>query len=134
MPHVGITRPPLGPNAIAKYERELRAVAGTGLPPIEMDTVVNLVVGHAENTARRADEAGQAERDSGMTDEERWREYGPLLGSLVDPSVFPLATAVGEEVGAAQGQAYNADHNFEFGLRRILDGIAVMVDARVDAD
>ncbi|MBB0244655.1 TetR family transcriptional regulator [Streptomyces alkaliphilus] len=132
MLHVGVTRPALGPNAVAKYERELRAVADIGLSAIEMDTIVHLVIGHAETTARRADEAERVERDSGMTDEEWWRAQGPVLGSLMDSSAFPLAAAIGEAVGAAHGRAYDAGHNFEFGLRRILDGIAVMVDARTD--
>ncbi|MCE7081112.1 TetR/AcrR family transcriptional regulator [Streptomyces sp. ST2-7A] len=133
MLYVGVSRPPLGPNAIAKYEHELGAVAGLGLSEIEMDTVVNLVVGHAETTARRAVEAELAERDTGMTDDQWWQAHGPLLSSLMDATAFPLAAAVGEAVGAAQGQAYDATHNFEFGLQRILDGIAVMVTARTTA-
>ncbi|GAB3106793.1 TetR/AcrR family transcriptional regulator [Streptomyces calidiresistens] len=134
MLHVGVNRPALGPNAIAKYERELHAVADIGLTAVEMDTVVNLVIGHAQTTARRADETERVERDTGMTDEEWWRAHGPVLGSLMDSSAFPLAAAVGDEVGAAFGRAYDAAHNFEFGLRRILDGIAVMVEARTGTD
>ncbi|SDD66342.1 TetR/AcrR family transcriptional regulator [Actinokineospora iranica] len=130
MLHVGVSRPPLGPNVMAKYDYELRAVAGIGLTEVEMDSVLNLVVGHAETTACRAHEAAETERDTGMTDQQWWQARGPLLSSLIDASRFPLASAVGQAVGAAHGTAYDAAHNFEFGLRRILDGVEVLVASR----
>jgi AcrR family transcriptional regulator len=133
MLQVGISRPPLGPNAIAKYEYELQSVDGLGLSEIEMDTVVNLVIGHADTTARRSIEAALAEKDSGMTDEQWWLAHAPLLNTLMDYSKYPLAASVGQAVGSAHGQAYDASHNFEFGLQRILDGIEVLVTAHREA-
>ena len=52
MLQVAVTsRPPLGPNVIAKYDRELRAVDGIGLTEVEMDSVLALVLEHVQ--ARR---------------------------------------------------------------------------------
>jgi AcrR family transcriptional regulator len=130
MLQVGASRPPLGPNVIAKYEYELRAVAGIGLTEIEMDTVLNLIIGHAETAARRAVDASRTERETGLTDEEWWQANGPMLASLLDYRRFPLAASVGQAVGAAHGTAYDAHHNFEFGLQRILAGIEALVAAR----
>ncbi|OLR92162.1 TetR/AcrR family transcriptional regulator [Actinokineospora bangkokensis] len=130
MLQLGVSRPPLGPNVLAKYDYELHAFAGTGLREVEMDTVLNLVVGHAENTARRSVDARAAQRDPGVTDEQWWQSTGQAAGSLVDFSRFPLAASVAEAVGAAYGTSYDAAHNFDAGLARILDGVAVLVAQR----
>ncbi len=123
-------RPALGPHAMAKYDYELRAVADIGLTDVEMDSVVSLVADHAEGAARRAVDALRMERDSGLTDEQWWRVHGPLLSSLIDAERFPMAVKVGSAVGAAHGTAYPAEHAFEFGLARLLDGIGFLVRAR----
>src|SRR4051812_49349985 len=45
-------RPPLGPNAIAKYDLELRVLDGIGLTDVEMDAAITLVHTHVEGVAR----------------------------------------------------------------------------------
>ena len=127
MLQVGTTRPPLGPNAMRKYDFELGAVAGIGLTQIEMDSVLSLVLGHAEGAARRAYEAASTERETGMTDAQWWQANSVMLTKLMDMSRFPIAAAVGTTVGTAHGTAHDVAHNFEFGLQRILDGIEVFV-------
>ena len=54
MLQVGKTRPPLGPMIMDKYEYELSTIDGIGLTDVEMDSVLTLVLGHAEISARRA--------------------------------------------------------------------------------
>jgi AcrR family transcriptional regulator len=130
MLRVAATRPVLGPNAMAKYEHELRAVDGIGLTEIEMDSVVSLIAGHVEGAARRAVEAAHAEQRTGMTDEQWWSAHAPLLGQLVDGDRFPTAARVGTAAAKAYGSAYDPDHAFEFGLQRVLDGIDVLVRSR----
>lgn len=123
---VAVSRPPLGPNVIAKYDDELRAVDGIGLSEAEMDSVVGLVTGHAEAAARRAIEADRAVGRSGLSDEEWWRAYEPLLTRVFDRERFPTAA----RVGGAAGGAFDAGQAFEFGLQRLLDGIEVLVATR----
>ena len=127
---VGMSRPPLGPHVMAKYEYELRTVADPGLDELEMDSVLNLVLGHAEVAARRASDASATESETGITDDQWWQKSGPMLAALVDFRQFPTASRVGEAVGNALGTAYDPEHNFEFGLRRILDGIEALVRRR----
>lgn len=123
-------RPPLGPNAVAKYDYELSAVADIGLSETEMDSVVDLVNGHVEYVARRWLDATQVERSSGMTDEQWWEVNGPLVRSIVDEERFPTAARVGVATGEAYGAAYAPEHAFEFGLQRMLDGIEVFIRHR----
>ena len=125
-----MSRPPLGPNVIAKYDHELRAVEGIGLTDVEMDSVLTLVLGYVQGAARDAVEASQAERRTGMTDEEWWLANEPLLERVFDPDRFPTASRVGPAAANAYGAAYDPEHAFEFGLQRVLDGVEALVRAR----
>jgi AcrR family transcriptional regulator len=127
------SRPPLGPNLIAKYDYELRALVDIGLNEVEMDSVLTLVLGYVHGAARGAVDASQAEASTGMTDEQWWRAYEPFLARALDPQRFPTASRVGSVVGEQFGSAYDAGHTFEFGLQRVLDGIASFVGSRSEA-
>jgi AcrR family transcriptional regulator len=129
--HVAATsRPPLGPNVIAKYDHELRAVDGIGLSDVEMDAVVTLVGGFVHGAARGAAEAGQVVRRTGVTDEQWWYATAPYLEQVLDARRFPLAARVGAAAGAVHGSAYDPQHAFEFGLQRMLDGVEALVRSR----
>lgn len=127
---IATARPVLGPQETAKYERELRTIDGIGLTEVEMDSVLSLVLGHARTAARGALEAADAERRTGLTDEQWWQAHAPLLARLLDPERFPTAAKVGSAAGSAHGAAGSAEHHFEFGLARVLDGIDVLIRSR----
>ncbi|WP_026257772.1 TetR/AcrR family transcriptional regulator [Actinopolymorpha alba] len=130
---VGTARPVLGPNAIAKYDHELRTVDGIGLTDLEMDAVLTLVAGHVEATARLAVEVGQTARLTDLTDEQWWSAHAPILARMSDASRYPAASRVGQAVGAAYGSVHDPTQAFEFGLQRILDGIQTLVESRSPA-
>ncbi|MEU6204930.1 TetR/AcrR family transcriptional regulator [Micromonospora musae] len=127
---VATSRPPLGPNLIARYERELRAVDGIGLTDLEMDAVLTLVGGFVHGAVRGAVEQAQAAERTGLTEQQWWHAHAPYLEKAMDPRRFPLAA----RVGAAAGQEYQAAGDparaFDFGLARILDGIEVLIRGR----
>ncbi len=125
-----MSRPPSGPNVIAKYDFELRAVDGIGLTDVEMDSVLTLVLGYVQGAARTSVEASQAERRTGMTDEEWWSANAPLLEKVFDPERYPTASRVGLAAGEAYQAAYDPNYAFEFGLQRVLDGIQALVEER----
>jgi AcrR family transcriptional regulator len=123
-------RPPLGPNTIAKYDRELRAVEGTGLSDVEMDSVLSLVLSFAHAQVRGELEAGRDEERSGMTDHAWWEEHAPLLDEVLDPERFPVAVRVGSAASDAYAGLWDPAHTFEFGLARVLDGVEALVRQR----
>lgn len=127
---VATSRPVLGPNVTAKYDYELQAVDGIGLTDVEMDSVITLITGFVHGTARGAVEAAQAESQTGMSDEQWWAAHAPFFSRIADPNRFPTAARVGQAAGEALGAAYSADHAFEFGLQRVLDGIQALIDTR----
>lgn len=124
------TRPPLGPNVIAKYDRELRAIDGIGLTDVEMDSVLTLVLEYVEGATWRAAEASQSENRTGVSDEEWWAANAPLLEKVFDAGRYPTAARVGAAAGEALQAAYDPDYAFEFGLGRVLDGVAAFVRQR----
>jgi AcrR family transcriptional regulator len=127
---VATTRPPLGPNLIAKYEYELRAVDGIGLTDLEMDAVITLVTGYVHGAARPAVEAAQATRHTGMTEQQWWHAHAPYLEKVLDPNRFPLAARVGTTAGQEYQATGDPARAFEFGLDRLLDGVEVLVRDR----
>ncbi|QFG20486.1 TetR/AcrR family transcriptional regulator [Actinomadura sp. WMMB 499] len=128
--HVSAVRPPLGPAVSAKYEFELRAVDGIGLTDVEMDSVVALVTGFAASSASVSVNAAEAERRSGMSDEQWWEAVAPFLEEHIDEAEYPLAGRVGAAAGQEYRGAVGPRHAFEFGLARILDGIEVLIASR----
>ena len=130
---VGTARPPMGPNLLAKYDYELRALEDTGLSEVEMDTLLTSVLAYVSGAANAAVEAEAAPGRSGMTDEQWWAVQAPLLEKVFDAERFPVAA----RVGAAAGEAYgllDPAYAFDFGLQRLLDGIEVFIARRRNAD
>lgn len=127
---VATSRPVLGPNVTAKYDLELRAIDGIGLTDVEMDQVITLVTGFVHGTARGAVEASQVESQTGMSDEQWWAAHAPFLSRISDATRYPTAARVGQAAGEALGGAYSAEHTFEFGLERLLDGIEALIRRR----
>jgi len=126
--HVATGRPPMGPNLIAKYERELAAVEGVGLSDVEMDSVITLVNGFVHGAARGAAEARAVVAQTGLTDAQWWAAMAPYLDKVFDPTAFPLASRVGSAAGEQHGAAYDFEHAFEFGLARLLDGVEALIE------
>ncbi|MEU8260035.1 TetR/AcrR family transcriptional regulator [Micromonospora sp. NPDC048999] len=126
---VATVRPPLGPGLMAKYEYELRAFDDTDLDDVERDASLTYLLDFVRAAARSTAEARAVQRDSAQSEEQWWAANGPLLARVFDESKYPTAVRVGSAAGAAHGAAYDPEHAYEFGLRRVLDGLGVLVDA-----
>jgi AcrR family transcriptional regulator len=127
---ITMVRPVLGPNVIARYDHELAAVDGIGLTDVEMDSVISLLAGHVEGAARRSLEAAQAEQRTGVSDEQWWEARAPFLERVLDVRRFPTAVRVGAAAGEEHNAAYAPAHAFEFGLQRIIEGVAGLITRR----
>jgi AcrR family transcriptional regulator len=138
MLQVASSRAVLGPNETMVFELSLRAVAGIGLSGREMVAAVSLVGTYVRGAVRAAAEAVEAPKATGKTDTEWWYERAPLLEEMdaFDPERFPTVVAVGEDGGyAVSGDEHEymlqyAIDDFEFGLQRVLDGLAALIDHR----
>ena len=127
---VSTSRPLLGPGQMAKYEHELSVLEGLGLDDVEMDAALTYLLSFVQAWARAAADARAAQRDSAMTDEQWWAANAPLLARVFDAHAYPTAARVGSAAGAAHGSAYSPQHAYDFGLQRVLDGLAALIDGR----
>lgn len=125
---VSTGRPPLGPGQMAKYEHELAAFDGLDLRDVEIDAALSFVLAFVRSAAVAAQDAAAINVATG-DDAAWWAEVAPLLAQLVDPADYPRADRVGSAVGAAQGAAFDPDGAYAFGLERVLDGLAALIDA-----
>ncbi|MFD9518801.1 TetR/AcrR family transcriptional regulator [Streptomyces sp. NPDC059979] len=120
---LAVTRPPLGPGVIGKYEYELAAFEGIGLTDVEMDAALAHVLGFVHANALAA--ADDADHNSRQSQEEWWAVSAPLLERALDPDRYPLAGRVGSTVAG-----YHPQTIWAFGLQCILDGLARLIDSR----
>ncbi len=118
---IPIDAPPLGPNNIAWLDDALRALADTPLSEQQKLSSVLLVSGFVRNDATlTADFAAAAEGELVMPG------YGTLLAQLTDEADFPaLHRAI---ASGALDDEDDIDHEFNFGLERVLDGIEVLIE------
>ena len=125
---IATSRPLLGPNMTAFYDAELAAVDGLGLTDIDMDLIVSLLDDYVRGAARAAVEAAEAQARTGISDEQWWQAYGPLLAEVLDPARYPTAIRVGATAGAEYGAAHDPARSFKFGLQRTIDGVGIFID------
>jgi len=129
MLEVATHRPVLGPNLLAKYDRELSAVDGIGLDELAMDRALTLVLDYTAGAVRGAAREKLVHQRTGMTDSEWWMKVAPQLEELVAPTAakYPVANRVGPVVGEAIG-AHDPQGAFAFGLACVLDGLARVIE------
>jgi AcrR family transcriptional regulator len=125
------SRPSIGPQAMLKFEAELRALEGIGLGDVEMDSVLGLVITHVAGTAQVRADLQRIQEESGISDAEWWEQTEPVLLNLTGGrQQFPVAWRVGQAAGETHQASVDPEHMLRFGLERILDGVAQLVEAR----
>lgn len=122
-------RPVPGPGSSRRYEAQLAALAefaeaaGVEFDDIELDAVVAALRAFATGNARlRLDQAAEY-RETGLDDAHWWAIAGPLLAEAMPAADYPVSHRVGSAVGERFAGPGNADHAYEFGLTRLIDGL-----------
>lgn len=122
-----ISRPPLGPGVMAKYENELAAFDDVGLSDLEIDAALTYLLGFVQSHCRAAHDARRAITDSALSDAEWWAANEPILARAFDPAAYPRAVRIGAAAGEAQGAAWDDERAWSFGLTRTLDGLEKLI-------
>lgn len=121
---VPISGPPVAPNQVAWFEHGLSCLATTGLAGPEQLGVLLLVNGFVRNEALLAADIAAAAAAAGSPARTGMVSYGQLLAGLVDAARFP---AISRLLAAGVFTGPDApDAGFDFGLERILDGVAAL--------
>ncbi len=115
------TRPPLVPNAMAVVEWSMRAL--DHLDPADMIHVAVTMVNYARGTAVNLEAEAEAEHATGITSQQYLDANDAAMQAIVASGRFPTYSSL----AGRHDLEISLDTIFEFGLRRLLDGIEVFV-------
>lgn len=110
-----------GPGTIGKYDHELRAFDGLDLDDVTRDAALTFVLDFV-----RASASAMRPRPSAADTARLWAQWSGPLRTYVGGG-FPLAVRVGESAGQVMNAAHSPPHAYEFGLDRVIDGLAGLV-------
>lgn len=117
-PAMSLTRPQLSPNAVALANHVLGILEGIGMPPADRLYTHLTLFSFIRGVASAFEPEAQARRETGITHDEWMARQETELERLA-PAGTPLRRLTdGEDVDL------DLDQLFEFGLVRLLDGIA----------
>ena len=123
--YVRISPPPATPSSVTLMERGLAPLSDTGLPEQDKAHLILMINGFVFWTARIETELAPG---TGDPETDPLVAYITVMHTLVDDRWPAVKRAV--EGGVFDDQEDTRDADFQFGLDRILDGIACLVRSR----
>lgn len=120
-PAMSMTRPQAVPNALPLSEWILSTLDSCGLDMATTFTAYITLFNYVRGTAVNIELEAEAQAQTGMDNEEWMNNQEPMLAELLTSGRFPtFARLIGKDYD------FSLDRLFEFGLQRLLDGLAVM--------
>ena len=120
---LSVTRPQLLASTLAGGEWMLAALDGYGLDTATMLTAHITLFTYVRGTAAHLEPEANAEADTGLTADAWMDTQVPALRSMLAAGDLPVLSRV-----TAQEYDFDLDALFEFGLQRLLDGYAVLIE------
>ncbi|MFD4027823.1 TetR/AcrR family transcriptional regulator C-terminal domain-containing protein [Streptomyces sp. NPDC058576] len=119
-----LTRPMASPHAMRYAERVLSALKGLGLTPTQIIHVHLALLGYAQGVAAAVELESQARQDTGMTPEEWMASNEPRLETIQTAGSYPVLSTLFDQ----EEFDLELDTLFEFGLARMLEGVASLIE------
>jgi hypothetical protein len=119
---MSITRPQAVPNALPLAEWVLAALDARGLDMGTTFTAYITLFNYVRGTAVNIELEAEAQAQTGIDNEEWMDHQGPVLTALLTGGQFPTFSRLTQ-----LDYDFSLDRLFEFGLQRLLDGLAVML-------
>ncbi|WP_405797619.1 TetR/AcrR family transcriptional regulator [Streptomyces sp. NBC_01506] len=128
---IPVFSPPATPRMVAWWESGLVTLEGTRLDWGEKLSVMLMVNGYVRHEATLMADLAAAVTASGQSAEHVLAKYGRTMRRLADPERFPtVAEMLAAGVLEVPDEPESPDHEFAFGLERILDGVDLLVRER----
>jgi AcrR family transcriptional regulator len=121
---VSMTRPAVLPNGMLHTEWALRAVEGLGITPNTMLHMAVNLFAYVRGGATNLEMELESEQDTGLTDEQWLESHDADFARVLASGRYPQLA----QVIAAPGVDLDVDTLFDFGLERLLDGYAALVE------
>jgi AcrR family transcriptional regulator/DNA-binding transcriptional regulator YhcF (GntR family) len=120
---LSVTRPQLLTSTLTSGEWMLAAMDGHGLDPATMLTAHITLFTYVRGTAAHLEFEADAEAASGLNADEFMDTQVATIQAMVESEDLPVLGRI-----ARSSYDFNLDTVFEFGLQRLLDGYAVLID------
>jgi hypothetical protein len=122
---MSFTRPPMAERAMAHTEWNLTALERAGLTlPVAMHATM-MLANHVRGTAVNLEWEANAEQDTGVDNVEWFTAQEARFAKITAGGRFPTFTRL---AGLGPDAVdYELDTLFEFGLARLLDGLAALL-------
>ncbi|MFD9698544.1 TetR/AcrR family transcriptional regulator [Lentzea sp. NPDC059081] len=112
-----------GPRAMTRQDAAYAVVSELGLAPEEIVSVVTTVSHFVDGVGRTMADRVQAERDTGVSEEDWWSGREELWEHFT-PERLPMTTHIW-----SSGGFHRPLDEFEFGLARVLDGLEAFLES-----
>lgn len=115
---------PHGPNWLSWLEAVADSLSRTGLSSADIGQMLSIVDGYTRGASDTAISLARA-RARGTSEQEWAAAVGADLGRAIGDSRFPKFAAL--LASPSDGKPRTMDEGFDFGLQRVLDGIALYI-------
>nr|BFE78930.1 hypothetical protein GCM10020093_015310 [Planobispora longispora] len=113
----------LVPNAMAHTEWAMRAVSGLGLDANTTLHIGTVLTAYVRGIAVNLEPEAEARQDTGVDEDEWIRTQEPSFAEVFASGRFPVLA----HAFTQPGLDFDLDTLFSFGLRGLLDGLAVLI-------
>ncbi|MEU7001905.1 TetR/AcrR family transcriptional regulator C-terminal domain-containing protein [Nonomuraea sp. NPDC046570] len=121
-----LTRPVLLPNLAVHAEWTLSALDGHGLDPTTVFDLHVLLYSYIQGIAVNLEREANAEAVTGLSEDQWMNAQTPALEQLAASGRYPTFSRIIASFDG--GYDLHLDELFEFGLRQMLDGLAVLIE------
>lgn len=118
---------PHGPNWLSWLEALADPLSSMGLDPSDIGQMISIIDGYTRGASDTSISLARA-RARGTSEQEWAAAVGADLGRSIGDPRFPKFAAL--ITSPSDGKPRTMEESFDFGLQRILDGIALYVDGR----
>lgn len=118
---------PHGPNWLSWVEGVVDSLSNTGLSAVDIGVMIGVIDGYTRGASDTAISLARA-RARGISEQEWGAAVAADLGRAIGDPRFPKFAAL--ITSPSEGQPRTIDETFDFGLERVLDGIALYISAK----
>ncbi|GAA2229297.1 GntR family transcriptional regulator [Kitasatospora cystarginea] len=123
-----LTRPLMLPALMTHAEWALAALDGHGLDPTTMFDLHVLFYSYVQGIAVHLEREAQAEAATGLSEDQWMDRQTPAYEAIVAATRYPVFARIAGSL--KHGYDLDLDTLFEFGLKSLLDGIALIIEPR----
>ncbi|MCF3177761.1 TetR/AcrR family transcriptional regulator C-terminal domain-containing protein [Streptomyces sioyaensis] len=120
--YLSITRPQPMPRAMALIEWTMARV--TGIDPVTLIHMAITLLNHVLATAAGFEDDLEAEQETGLDQNQWMAAMEPVFEGILTSGSYPMYAGISR----ADDDVVNLESIFEFGLARLLDGMATLID------